>query len=625
MTPDPEVASKLETIRRVQAYMQCHGCGIRAAAGALGLSHSNASRWIRAFEAEGVEGLRSRRKGRCGKKPMWSPEGFSQAFIDHLRATRLRAASDSLALLIGAGHPECPPEFADWIQNRDSNHDIPPALRRMLRTTNQVSQLYRGPRGYSLDAYVDQRSMAEIMPDGSEREIQPGDYWELDDMSVNFPFWYEDGTGLTKSSQRHGASVGRQCLIAADVASGKWLGYVYVGRPRDAYRAEDILRFLRMLFEEHGLPRRGLRLERGIWKSKVIQGNEIIVEGEDAPAPLADEPGAGAESGDTRTRVFGGLTELGIGIEYVYKPGQKGFIESNFNWFQRIMSVMDQRGGPRNIGRKRGEFEAATKALTRATAGVRHPGKLGFIHIDALDVKTEEIMRFANDTRKEGRLQQGIPDEKWKAAIEAAPLARLPDEKRWIFLPDTAELLIRQGCVRPSRKGSRLQFCEPELFADLGNGYRVFIRFDATEPSAGAAIFNAHATTESVNRHGYSVGQWLGNAAHIGDAPQFCGWSGWDDDEARAVKRKYHDFSRTAGRALGIGRAASRREQRDGQGNVSRVEKNVSKPEAAIEFPGQARPGKTKPKSGRERSQERSRLNAEAATARKLLEMQDDF
>lgn len=625
MTPDPEVASKLETITKVQSYMHAHGCGIRAACGALGLSHSNAARWLRAFEAEGVDGLRSKRKGRCGKKPMWSPEGFSQAFIDHLRNTRLRSNSDSLALLIGADHPECPPEFSDWIQNRDSNHDIPPALRRMLRTTKQVEDRYRGPRTYDLNAFVDQRSMTEIMPDGSEREIQPGDYWELDDMSVNFPFWYEDQTGLTRSSQKQGASVGRQCLIAADVASGKWLGYVLIGRPRDAYRAQDILRFLRMLFEEHGLPRRGLRLERGIWKSKIIKGNETIIQDEAAKETLSGSEGAVDPDGE-RTLVFGGLTELGIGIEYVYKPGQKGFIESNFNWLQSIMSVIDQRGGPRNIGRRRGEFEAATKHLLRATAGVRHPGKLGFAHIDQLDERMEQCMRWANGTRKEGRLQRGVPDEKWDAAIAADPLAPLQAEKRWIFLPDHAELRIRQGCVRPSRLGSKLQFCDPDLFADLGNGYRVFVRFDATEPSAGAAIFNAHASTESVNRHGHSVGKWLGHAAYVGDAPQFCGHAGWDDAEAKEMKKRYHDFSRTAGRALGVGRAASRREQRDGTGNVSRVERNVAKPEQDFTAGKSVKPGPDTPGTRRrDRAQDRSRLDSEAATARKLLELQDDL
>jgi hypothetical protein len=145
-----------------------------------------------------------------------------------------------------------------------------------MRVTKAVHYKFSGPKRYRLNAMTTLRGMFEEMADGSRREIEPGDWRVMDDMSVNYPFWFDNPFGSDKLAKAHGVGIGRQSLCAMDLASCKWLGFVLIGRPRDAYRAEDILRFCRRLFQEYGLPRRGLRLERGIWQAKKIQGHEVV-------------------------------------------------------------------------------------------------------------------------------------------------------------------------------------------------------------------------------------------------------------------------------------------------------------------------------------------------------------
>ena len=204
-----------------------------------------------------------------------------------------------------------------------------------MNVTPQVKDKFRGPRRFELNGITTHRSMDEQLESGELRAIQPGDWWEMDDMSVNLPFWFESPFGTDRLAERHGVGLGRQSLCAMDIASGKWLGFELIGRPRDAYRAEDILRFLRRLFTEYGTPRRGLRLERGIWQSKRLTGYAVTDGGaaeEEVQRPGMDEP--------ERERIVGGIEALGIRVQYVHSPKAKGFIESGFNFLQAVMSAI---------------------------------------------------------------------------------------------------------------------------------------------------------------------------------------------------------------------------------------------------------------------------------------------
>jgi len=129
------------------------------------------------------------------------------------------------------------------------------------------------------------------------------------------------------------------------VASAKWLGFEMIGRARDAYKAEDILRFLRRIFQTYGLPRRGLRLERGIWASKKIKGHQLTPElRTDGDYEDTINGYELPEMEDTEKKVIvGGLAQLGLEVKYCYSPRGKGMIESSFDHLQSIMNAMGDR------------------------------------------------------------------------------------------------------------------------------------------------------------------------------------------------------------------------------------------------------------------------------------------
>lgn len=295
------------------------------------VDHATYLRWRAAYKEHGEDGLLPGKS--TGRKPKFQlPPAAQQKLVQFYVKTQ----SHALSLQLFRNDPLCPAELADWLDEAArggrSRHQIPPALRQAMTVTPAVHDKFRGPKTYQLAAITTLRGDFEEMADGTRRTIEPGDWWVMDDMSVNFPFWFASPFSDSKLAQKHGVDLGRQTLCAMDVASGKWLGCELIGRPRDAYRAEDVLRFCRKLFTEYGLPRRGLRLERGVWKSKRITGYEVTDSG---PAEREEDRPDMAE--DDRQRVVGGLQALGIELQFTTSAKGKGEIETGFNFLQRVM------------------------------------------------------------------------------------------------------------------------------------------------------------------------------------------------------------------------------------------------------------------------------------------------
>lgn len=316
-------------------------------------------KWRKRYSRGGIEALET---GESSGRPSLS-RFLTDEHIRTIRELVLKTDSVSLAYDIFKDSAECPPEICEALAGRKSGGHVPLSLRRAACVTPDVKALHRGEKGFGLMNFTRLRDMTEIMPDGTRREIRPGDWFELDDMSMNQPFWYEascpvcganpqvdgeyrkPGPNCSKAAHRWGSEIGRQSLWCMDVASSKILGFELIGRARDAYRAEDILRFLRRIFQTYGLPRRGLRLERGIWKSKKITGYEVTAEVRGDPE--YDDVRNGYElpemAEEERKVIVGGLADLGIEVVYCYSPHTKGMIESSFDHLQSIMNAMGDK------------------------------------------------------------------------------------------------------------------------------------------------------------------------------------------------------------------------------------------------------------------------------------------
>jgi len=235
-----------------------------------------------------------------------------------------------------------------------------------------------------------------------------------------------------------------------------------------------------------------------------------------------------------------------------------------------------------NIGRKRGEFERATKIMRSVQQGHRHPGSSGVCEISKLaDLGSRAAAKFCCQD-KNGRHANGVPDERW---LQCNPAAEgyssgftgraLDTEKLHVFFCETQDTTVRGGHVFVKRGDRVLAWCEPELFAALGQGYRLTIRFDPSDPTMGAAIFNRELGSR--NQHAFSLGQFLGMADYAPEAPQVVTGQGLLTDEemaARGFRKRFTSAVRSEYRSIGVFGTRKTRAStaRDGRGGVASIE-----------------------------------------------------
>lgn len=568
---------RLQILRAVSDLIAQSGCSTSAACAQVGVDQATYCRWRAAYDEHGESGLIPGYH-RCGNRSTFDryvTPSDRQWLIARLQYLNGKIGDASTAVRVIVDERDCPESLAINLRHL---RRFPKSILRAAHISPQLRAKFTGPRNYELNSIVNIRTMTEVI-DVREIPINPGDWWELDDMSLNQPFWFEvpDGDHPDwRASTIDGIALGRQGLYCQDISSGKWLGHMLVGRPRDAYRAEDILRFLRLLMDTWGKPRRGLRLERGIWRSTRITGYKIRANNGGWDPELTERP---EMSQDQSEALVASIRQLGIEIVYCYSPHQKGFIEGGFRLVQKYMSATEFA----DIGRTRGENESATKHLLNAKAGRIHPAARQFAHIDEADAAVTWAESKLNNQHKDGRLQRGIPDERWVASCVRSPMTQLTRDELSVFLPERRELQIRGGHVTPEVDKRPFPFIAPEIFAELGNGYRLLVAFDPSDPSQGAALWNAE--NGQCNRRGWRVGQFLGWAQFDAPAPQFGGSSTSD------TRKRYLNWHRTSFTAIKNFGGPDRHESaaRDGHGNQVTVERTAAVPSQSTEPPTPSR------------------------------------
>ena len=411
-----------------------------------------------------------------------------------------RTGSVALTLLRFADFVECPPHLAYELRR---GYQPAPLCRWLAQQmTPEIEAKIRGQKAYRNHGSASRRDRTVQTPDGKRWKMPAGWMVEFDDMSINQPFFVKRPDGSVILS--------RQGLYARCPVSGYFMACDLIARPRESYRAEDILRFLRRLCLEFGKPA-VLRMEQGIWKARSIRGASITATGlvidEVWEVPAAD-PGEEALFQD-------GLKATGITLEYVSGSHKKGAIEQSFSYLQRVTATMTPEFV--NIGRHAGEFERSAKALRRARAESHDPADLGFAPMAILADKIAEAMAWIN--ARPDPSTGIIRNELYQAGREAAGTRPVTRRDLAAFLPDQRERQIAGGKVSAPVEGQPFDFRAAELFAQLGDGYGVAFKFDACEPTLGAAIYNREHYG-SIRNSTYQVGEFIGWAEWEPPAPQ---------------------------------------------------------------------------------------------------------
>ena len=494
-------SEKIElTCRAIE--LRGEGMSLRGVAGELGVAVATLSHWLKKVEAEGgdVDGAFSQKKTKGGR-----PKAIE--FLDHefLLAKWYRLTKESVDVaayffardekLNEDGTPRVRPEvraamirYEERALEKGKRIAWPMSVRRAFEVTDEEYAAFRGRKHSQQTEMITRRGMYELLEDGTRIEIAPGDVWELDDYSTNQPYTFTDA----ETGEVH---VGRQVLAAKDLAAASWLGFDHIGRERDAYRAEDVLRFIERLIRSHGMPGT-LRLERGIWESSGVHGIEV--------------PGMNTRWGDLRDLMR---------IEHVFKSKSKSIIEGGFNVLQRWLGHTGL-----DIGRHRGEFEEATKRLRQAHSTGADPRELGFVDQE----ESSKLHATAAAEINQRPMARRHLNERVAPADLIARLgwhtAPLRAEDEWYFLPCKKARIVRAGHVEVNPGGGWpvMRFVVNGVIdgLHLDNGHKILVACDPLRPDLGARICNADQTVK--NREAYGMGEVLIlNAPFEEDAPQF--------------------------------------------------------------------------------------------------------
>lgn len=468
------------------------GKSCKAAALRLRVPNATLARWVRRVAECGGdldEALEPRETGR----PVAFPASDDEVAL--ARWYRLSKESLPVAAYFFARDARVRPEIAAVIHGIEdraaaagSRENWPESIRRAFRVTDQEKAEFRGKKHAQQAEMVTRRGMFEVLADGTERDILPGETWELDDYSANQPYVFKDpATGEL--------CLGRQVLAARDLAAARWLGFDHIGRERDAYRGEDILRYIERLIRAWGMPRR-LRLERGSWESQAVHGIEV----------------------HGMTGRWGDLRDIML-IDHVFKSKGKAIIEGGFNVLQRWLGHTGT-----DIGRSRGEFEEATRRLRAARAAGGDPLALGFLSQEKSSQLHEEAAALINSRpmHRAHLAERVSPDDLVaRHGWHTRPLAAAD---AWYFLPLKIQRTVTAGTVEIAPGNGWPKMIFPVNGVREGvhfeSGHQVLVACDPARPELGARICNGDLTAK--NRAGWRIGQCLlEGVAALPLAPQF--------------------------------------------------------------------------------------------------------
>jgi hypothetical protein len=370
----------------------------------------------------------------------------------------------------------------------------PLSIRRAGMPTIQEAAWFRGPKHAQQFEQVDRRGDYWIDENEQRHPLLAHTIWEMDDASDNEPRRSTDpDTGQTILT--------RQALWTQDVYSAALLGVTQVARARDSYRIEDVADHVIQCVECWGWPK-FMRLEMGdIWAGRFFHGFVPCEPGTTHVLP-----------GWPDDVSWGGLENCKI--VNVHKSKNKGGIEGAFNLIQAMNAHASL-----SIGRARGEFEEATKALIRGhrTHEIDHRFWSMDQSADALTAVAERFNLRPKTRRILGRTRVAPADI--LRAQRGLPL--LPSE-RWSFLPVKRTATVRGGHVEVSvdhyPRPFRFKINGVDDHLHLDHGYTVLIAFHPGRPHEGCHVFNAEFGPR--NRDGLKRAERLILAPHAEDVAQ---------------------------------------------------------------------------------------------------------
>jgi hypothetical protein len=446
MTPATSKAEQVHAVRALIAAGQSEVVACRVA----GVHRCTYRRWAEAFDEGGVDALHDGTP--TGRPPVVV---LDQAEADCLRQVYIRsnlregAGSMSGAARLAARDPATclkPETRAAILAKRASKHALPVEVRRAVRATPATVRHYRDEDALRLGGIHAAGALRMVRePDGSLRRLRPGERQSWDDGSVNFLVVVPWPRGGDVCSERYGVRVARfQLLAGIDDSTDFCVGWSYIMRMQDSYRAEDVCATLHASWSQGYVPE-SIVLEGGAWQA--LRTLELV-------------RAAGARVIDAKGRPRGKLIE---------------------GWWNRLWTVLAMRANGQ-IGRYRGEMSRENDLWMRCRAGRADPRE-HFPRIETALEAMEWSVGFLNSDPIESReYGNWVPCEKHAAGLAAQSRPALPAGLDHYALRERHDRRVRRDGITGATAISPLGYPYTYLFQDDGllayEGARVWVHFD---------------------------------------------------------------------------------------------------------------------------------------------------
>lgn len=441
--------------------------------------------------------------------------------------------------------PTCPKELREEILARAAAgmELVPATIAKQIRNTSMEVETFRRPRNTWLNRVQSPGSLHMKIDEetGAERYIQPGEYQTIDDATLNFVGCIPLEVPGNKCWEKFGCIIGRfQWLVPADHRTFCIPAWSYTARPKGSYRAEDLTATMHMSFAEHGVPQ-AMVLEHGVSASKLVHSV---------------------------------LNGLNVKIIHVASPHQK-VIETIFNPLWTKLSHI-----PGSVGRFGGDEEETNKLVQSCRLGHTDPRKyfwdLGKI-LEAIRAAVADWNQHWVNSERYGRWQPG----EWFKKDAPKILRPLDPKSAWLFSPHQTDALQVRGfevkTTVPMMPGYSMKFVFGADWLGKYHGARVKLFFN---PFANVTTATVVLANDFCGLHSGAV---LGEAPMTDRHARFglraLGYSDQPDIGLTAVRQHAQALRRSAVGMRHDGTLGEQaHEQRDGLGNVAKIERSSKLP-----------------------------------------------
>jgi hypothetical protein len=259
-------------------------------------------------------------------------------------------------------------------------------------------------------------------------DVKPGDWFNADDVTWNHYFKERNAAGRWIVMRG-------ECLLMTDLRTGYPLDFLLVP---GKYNGEHVRRLALEVHDRVGLPRCGFYFERGVWKSRLVVGDNR----HGTPVSWRE-----AENGLCSS-------ELKLTVRHATTPRAKP-IEGLLHILQDRMRCIPGFVG---FNERTEEFERVQALKARADRGDAEALAQFPTKTEWRDKIAAVLDEYRNAPQNGKMLEGSSPAEAWADEIRQRPLRRLPDEARYILSTHRKKTKVHKDGIIITIRGKHLVY-----------------------------------------------------------------------------------------------------------------------------------------------------------------------